>query len=63
MLKQRFTARRGQGALLNGEPIHVSHEKDLSKVLVTTEFGTSRDAEKLEVTMENLKKVCQAVHG
>lgn len=63
MLKQRFTARRGQGAFLNGEQIHVSGQTDLAKVLVTTEFGTTRDGDKLLVTMENLKKIVQNVHG
>lgn len=63
ILGQKFTARRGGGCFYNGKPIRVSGQKDLSKSLVTTEFGTSRDAEKMVVVLENLRKVVGAVHG
>lgn len=63
MLGQKFTARRGAGAFYNGKRIRVTGETDLQKALVTTEFGTSRDAEKLSVVMANLNKVVQAAHG
>lgn len=63
MLDQRFTARRGQGAYLNGRRIHVSGQKELGKSLVTTEFGTSRDTERLKVIFENFQKIVPKVHG
>lgn len=62
-MKQTFTARRGQGSFYNGEPAHVSNETDLSKALITTEFGTSRDPEKVDVTLENVGKLVRACHG
>nr|XP_036220565.1 inositol monophosphatase 1 isoform X2 [Bactrocera oleae] len=63
MLGQRFSARRGQGAYLNGRRIHVSGQKELGKSLVTSEFGTSRDTEKLKVVFENFQKIVPKVHG
>lgn len=63
LLKQRFTARRGQGAFYNGCRIRTSGQKELSKALITTEFGTSRDPEKLQVVMENFKKMVGKAHG
>lgn len=63
MLEQKFTARRGAGAFLNNVPIRVSGQTNIGLALVTTEFGTSRDLEKMEVVLENIRKVSQAAHG
>jgi myo-inositol-1(or 4)-monophosphatase len=92
VLKQKFTARRGQGAFHNGVQIHVSGEKilkycvcdvlnynkseteklmsfqnsgekKLSKALLTTEFGTSREEEKTKVVLENISKLVRLAHG
>lgn len=63
ILNQKFTARRNKGAFYNGAPIRVSGQKQLAKALVTTEFGTSRDEERLEIIMDNMKKITKAVHG
>lgn len=63
MLNQKFTARRGAGAFLNGKQIQVSGQKDIAKSLVTTEFGTTRDEEKMNIVMENIRKVAKAAHG
>lgn len=63
ILKQLFTARRGQGAFYNGDKIQVSGQKDVTQALVVAEFGTSRDAKKLEITLDNFKKVLETCHG
>ncbi|XP_073843268.1 inositol monophosphatase 1-like [Musca autumnalis] len=63
MLKQRFTARRGQGAFYNGKAIKVSGQKDLAKALITSEFGTTRDPEKMKVVNENFQKMAAKAHG
>lgn len=63
VLKQLFTARRGQGAFYNGDSIHVSDQKELSQALVVAEFGTSRDEKKLDIMLENFRKILQASHG
>lgn len=63
VLKQLFTARRGQGALYNGQKIHVSDQTDIAKSLVISEFGTNRDAKKLDVSLENFRKILEVAHG
>lgn len=63
MLEQKFTARRGAGAFLNGKPIRVSGQTKMALSLAATEFGTSRDLEKMNVVLENIRKVSQAAHG
>lgn len=63
LVRQLFTARRGQGAFYNGNRIQVSGQKELSKSLIMAELGTSRDPEKLVVTLENFKKIAQSAHG
>ena len=63
VLKQHFSARRGQGSFYNGNKMHVSDKKELSQALVITEFGTSRDEKKLDINMENFRKILQATHG
>lgn len=63
VLKQLFTARRGQGAFYNGNQIHVSGQKDVTQALVISEFGSSREAKKLEITLNNFKKILETSHG
>ncbi|KOC67440.1 Inositol monophosphatase 1 [Habropoda laboriosa] len=63
ILEQLFSARRGQGAFLNGAPISVSGEKELRKALVMMEMGTSRDPEKMKVVLENANNLISQVHG
>lgn len=63
ILQQLFTARLGQGAFYNGNQIFVSKQKDISKALVISEFGTNRDAKKLAVALENFKKILEISHG
>lgn len=63
ILEQFFTARKGQGAFLNGAPIRVSGEKELRKALLMMEMGTSRDPEKMKVVLENLNILIPQVHG
>ncbi|XP_055300265.1 inositol monophosphatase 2 [Sitodiplosis mosellana] len=63
VLKQLFTARRGQGAFYNGKQMHVSDKKEVSQALVVAEFGTSRDEKKLDIMLENFRKILQTSHG
>lgn len=63
VLNQKFTARRGQGSFYNGKPAHASGETDLSKALVTSEFGTSRDPERVAIMLENIGKMIRVCHG
>ncbi|XP_044257684.1 inositol monophosphatase 1 [Tribolium madens] len=63
MLKQLFTALKGQGAYLNGKKIQVSKESDFKKALIMMEFGTSRDPEKMKVVLANQNVLINQVHG
>ncbi|XP_018336067.1 inositol monophosphatase 1 [Agrilus planipennis] len=63
MLEQLFTARKGEGAFLNGKPIKVSQQQNLSNSLVMLENGTSRDSEKLKIILENQNILLPQVHG
>lgn len=63
VLNQKFTARRGKGAFMNGKAIRVSGETRLEHALATTEFGTSREEEKTAVVLENIGKLVRVVHG
>ncbi|CAL8102200.1 unnamed protein product [Orchesella dallaii] len=63
VLGQSYTARLGQGAFLNGKPIKVSGQTELSKALLCTEFGTSTDIEKREVVLKNLTTFLARCHG
>ncbi|XP_063701504.1 inositol monophosphatase 1 [Culicoides brevitarsis] len=63
VLNQKFTARRGKGAFLNGKEIHVSSVTSLADALICTETGTSRDEQKMVVVMENLNKLTRIANG
>ncbi|XP_053970962.1 inositol monophosphatase 1-like [Hylaeus anthracinus] len=63
ILEQLFTARKGQGAFLNGAPIQVSEVTELRKALVMMEMGTSRDPEKMKIVLENANNLTPKVHG
>ncbi|XP_046401315.1 inositol monophosphatase 1 [Ischnura elegans] len=63
VVNQMFTARKGQGAFLNDQPIKASKTEDLSKALVCFEFGCSRNPEKMNFVKENVLKLFPQVHG
>nr|XP_021192800.2 inositol monophosphatase 1 [Helicoverpa armigera] len=62
-LQQLFTAKKGQGAFLNGRQIHVSQVTELRNALVAFEVGTSRDEERCKIVFENFKHVVSKGHG
>ena len=45
-LNKLYTATKGNGAFLNGVPIHTKQTKTLDKALIITEFGNADDDEK-----------------
>uniref|UniRef100_A0A1B6G0D7 Inositol-1-monophosphatase n=1 Tax=Cuerna arida TaxID=1464854 RepID=A0A1B6G0D7_9HEMI len=63
VLEQLFTAQRGQGAFCNDRRIKVSDKKEMSEALLAIEFGTSRNPEKMEVVLQNVRKLYPLVHG
>lgn len=62
ILNQLFAAQRGHGATLNGRVIHTSMQTDISKALCSAEVHPI-DANRLETTLENVKRITETVHG
>jgi len=63
MLEQLFTARRGQGAYLNGKRIHTSGQTDLSQSIIMMENGTNRDPERYRSLCQNHEMLVPVIHG
>jgi fructose-1,6-bisphosphatase/inositol monophosphatase family enzyme len=59
MMGEMFTAIRGQGAKLNGEPISISQTTDLKQALVATGFPYQRDDATLDHVLANVKIILQ----
>ncbi|XP_051809837.1 inositol monophosphatase 1-like [Acanthochromis polyacanthus] len=59
-----FYAQRGGGAFLNGEPLYVSGQQDISRCVVVTEIGAERDDVALSTTTSNICRLLKLpVHG
>ena len=63
VLGETYTAVRGRGAFLNGEPIRVSGEATLSRALCGTELGVGRDEETVEAVMDRIRRISQATRS
>ncbi|XP_043475398.1 inositol monophosphatase 1-like [Leptopilina heterotoma] len=63
VLEQLFTARKGQGAFLNGTPIRTSKIQDLSRSLVCLELGFMKLESMRELTTERLKAIIKEAQG
>lgn len=58
ILDQMFTAEKGKGAFLNGQPIHVNNESDITRSVVSYTCGYNTDryfSEKIESDLRDLK--------
>lgn len=55
ILKELFTAVRGEGAKLNGKPIHASKTSELGRALLATELGTNRDSETMDAVFDRMR--------
>lgn len=63
IVNQLFTAKKGEGAYLNGNKIHVSQVKEVRNALVSFEAGTSRDEERQRIVLENFKLIVTKAQG
>ncbi|XP_015513724.1 inositol monophosphatase 2-like isoform X1 [Neodiprion lecontei] len=63
LLEQLFTARKGRGAFLNGEPISTSEVDDFSKALVCFEPGFIKIESMAEYVVERLRAIIKVAHG
>ena len=57
IMKELFTAIKGQGAFLNGQPITVSTKNQLDQALLATEIGVSRDKEVMDAIFDRIRSV------
>jgi len=55
ILDELYAARKGNGATKNGEKITVNDTKEISKSLIITEFGSSRDEKIIDIVLQNMK--------
>lgn len=62
-LDQLFTARVGNGAYLNGKPIHTSGCKVMEQALVIAELGGDRDQVKKDAVCQNVQAIMWKCHG
>eukprot|EP01023_Acetabularia_acetabulum_P059163 TRINITY_DN7104_c0_g1_i1.p1 TRINITY_DN7104_c0_g1~~TRINITY_DN7104_c0_g1_i1.p1 ORF type:complete len:309 (-),score=53.21 TRINITY_DN7104_c0_g1_i1:227-1153(-) len=63
VLDELFSACKGQGAFLNGEPISVSSEEKIGKALVATELGVTRDQETIEAVYDRIRNLTMQVRS
>lgn len=57
ILKELFTAVKGKGAFLNGQPIKVSDKSQLQQALLATEIGVSRNDEVMDAIFSRIRNV------
>ena len=57
MMNELYVARKGLGATLNGIRIYSKNTKKLNLAVVNTEFGSSREPERIEKVIKNMKAV------
>jgi fructose-1,6-bisphosphatase/inositol monophosphatase family enzyme len=62
VLNELFSAAKGQGATLNGEPIHVSVVDHLSRAILATAFRGS-DPERIRGLTQRMEKVLPHIEG
>ena len=60
IMKELFHARIGKGATKNGKPIKSKSETKLNKAVINTEFGSSREPERIATVIDNMKKIVLA---
>lgn len=64
IMEEMFTAVRGKGAFLNGDPIHASSCSSLGSALAITEIGVTRDDGTLDALFGRIraltKQACSA---
>jgi myo-inositol-1(or 4)-monophosphatase len=58
-----FTAIRGQGAALNGQPIHVSDKDDLASSVLVTGFPVDKEDERLQTNLQQWAQFTMTTRG
>lgn len=63
ILDRMYTAREGKGSFCNGTRLHVSGNADISKALIVSEVGSSREPSKMEFVFRNMHRITEKAHG
>lgn len=63
ILDKMYTAVRGKGSFCNGSKLKASGQTEISKALVVTEVGSSRDPDHMEFVFRNMRKVGHKAQG
>ncbi|KAM7175181.1 inositol monophosphatase 1 [Macrochelys suwanniensis] len=59
-----YTGRKGKGAFCNSQKLQVSGQEDITKSLLVTEMGSSREPETLKIVLSNMERLLSIpVHG
>ena len=61
IMEEMFTAVRGKGAFLNGNPIRASSCSSLGSALAITEIGVTRDDETLDALFGRIRALTKQV--
>ena len=61
ILDELFVACKGEGATLNGRPIHTSQVEALGDSLFCTEIGVTRDDDTVSAIFSRIRALCQQV--
>lgn len=57
VLDELFTAAKGKGSFLNGQPMHASDKAQLDQALLATEIGVSRDESVMDAIFDRIRKL------
>ncbi|BFF99169.1 proteoglycan 4 [Drosophila madeirensis] len=62
-MDEMYTAHRGKGAFLNGEPIKTSGQQSLEQALVLQEYSTGMNEDRNTVVLGNAKRLLKKTHA
>ncbi|XP_072461073.1 inositol monophosphatase 1 isoform X1 [Notamacropus eugenii] len=59
-----YTGRKGKGAFCNDQRLQVSGQEDITKSILVTELGSSREPEIVKIILSNMERLlCIPIHG
>ncbi|XP_068956293.1 inositol monophosphatase 1 isoform X3 [Petaurus breviceps papuanus] len=59
-----YTGRKGKGAFCNDQRLQVSGQEDITKSILLTELGSSREPEIVKIILSNMERLlCIPIHG
>lgn len=62
-LKELYTARKGQGARLNDEPMTTSGQEELKNAMILQEYSSGMNDARTTAAMENAHRLIKKTHA